>query len=741
MPIQPPALDDRSFQDLVDDLLARIPAHAPEYLHAQVGDPGRTLIELFAWLADTILYRANLIPERQRLAFLRLLGLPLRSAQAARGLISLKLDDEEAGSVVLPALTKLAGAVPFESRTPISLLPVTAHAFCKRPLAAEEEAKIGTKVLSRLPDVYELGGKRPRYYVTTPVFAGGEASADGFDLVRDTIDGSLWIALVAKTAARVADVRETLGRGLDGDAQVLNVGVAPSIEIPALFEAVADRARVPHVWEMTTGGGVGKPPLVRLEPLTDTSVGLTRRGVMRLLLPAASAIGAPPTGLAAPFQAGVGEGPPRLDDEALGARVVTWIRLRPDQQGKERVESLKLSWAGINAIEIDQRKTQSAVIVGTSAGTPDQSFWLGAESIEPETLVLEVEQDGGFAPWQRVEDLALVGRDAAAFTLDPEAGTVRFGDGMRGAIPPSGARVRAASLRAGGGSGGNLPPKSLSKLSDPTDIRRQRVTRPIKVEQALATEGGQDRESLAEAERRIPAYLRHRDRAVTADDFQRVAADTPGVLLGRVEVLPRFKPQQRRPDVPGVVSVMVLPFKAVRQAPNPRADRPLIEAVHAYLDARRVLGTELYVIGCEYVPIALSVGVELREGYPREETLLGVRDALRSHLWPLVPGGPERIGWPLNRPVRDRELEVVVAQVPGVLEVNGVNIFERRQDSWSRVQALGSSTVVSLALELWQLPEVLAVLAVTGDPPSDPELLPNPFGDDGVAVPVVPEVC
>ena len=76
MPIRPPRLDDRRYADLVEELLARIPAHAPEYTDPRPGDPGRTLIELFAWLTDTLLYRANLIPERQRLAFLRLLGVP-----------------------------------------------------------------------------------------------------------------------------------------------------------------------------------------------------------------------------------------------------------------------------------------------------------------------------------------------------------------------------------------------------------------------------------------------------------------------------------------------------------------------------------------------------------------------------------------------------------------------------------------------------------------------------------------
>src|ERR687886_326506 len=96
MPIVPPALDDRSFDDLVEELLARIPAHTPEWTNPRQGDPGRTLIELFAWLADTLLYRANLIPERQRLAFLRLLGIQMRPAVAARGLISISLDDEAA---------------------------------------------------------------------------------------------------------------------------------------------------------------------------------------------------------------------------------------------------------------------------------------------------------------------------------------------------------------------------------------------------------------------------------------------------------------------------------------------------------------------------------------------------------------------------------------------------------------------------------------------------------------------
>ena len=67
MSFRPPRLDDRSYDDLVDELVARIPAHTPEWTNPRPGDPGRTLIELFAWLGDALLYRVNLIPERQRL--------------------------------------------------------------------------------------------------------------------------------------------------------------------------------------------------------------------------------------------------------------------------------------------------------------------------------------------------------------------------------------------------------------------------------------------------------------------------------------------------------------------------------------------------------------------------------------------------------------------------------------------------------------------------------------------------
>lgn len=397
-------------------------------------------------------------------------------------------------------------------------------------------------------------------------------------------------------------------------------------------------------------------------------------------------------------------------------------------------------------------------------------------SVDPDTLELQVEEPGaGYRLWQRVDDLTVSQPDERVYSLDSEAGTVQFGNGMRGRIPDPESRIRVALMRAGGGQVGNLPAGSLMGITA-INLQGRPVETRLKVLQSLPTEGGADAETLVDAEQRIPQYLRHRDRVVTQDDYERIARDTPGVQLGRVEVLPRFKPQQRLEDVPGVVSVMVLPDQESREPPYPRADRPILEAVHAFLEVRRPLSTELYVIGCDYIPLGLSIGVQIQDGFGQDTVLLAVRETVRRFLWVLPPGGPTGEGWPLGRPVSEQELEVVVARVAGVNGVRGVRLFQQRvvsrqsplsprlfpdglitrptkpsptsiQDSrWEMLSAFNGVPPAVLSLESWQLPELQSIVVVVGDVPTT--LKPPQWwgsgdreGDSGMMVPVVPEVC
>lgn len=791
MPIPIPALDDRRYEDLVAELVASIPAHTPEWTNPRAGDPGRTIIELFAWLGDALLYRANLIPERQRLAFLRLLGQPLRAARPARGIVtvSLKENDPLAYFAVRPPAT-FPGPAPFEARDEFTVLPVTATAYFKR---AAKQAEAPTAVLQALGTIHHVTA---RGYVTTPLFADGQPASNGFDLAADTVDRAIWLALFAPKArkpelqtARNQAVYSFLGKTDNDGRQLLNIGFVPALAINDPLAPAAARARVPHVWEIaanTTGKTFDEttrwtPEYLALDEISDTTFGLTRPGVLRLALPRAAVIHAPENNVRIDETAGVGDHPPRLDDAELAKRLVGWIRLRPasspaprprqtlfaTRQGAGRlqdsprgttaesreVESIRLVWMGVNAVEIEQLETRTNLVIGESNGSADQEFQLPLRGIEPETLQLEVEEESGWKQWRREDDLATLdrdaaaSRDAAAFELDAATGTIRFGDGIRGRVPARGRRVRAGLIRSGGGEAGNLPAGTLKTVTAKT-LAGVDAGKSLVVSQPLPLAGGANAESLAEAEKRIPSHLRHRERAVTAEDYRNLAYETPGVDVGRVELLPRFKPQQRHDEIPGVVTVMALPSRPMAPAPNPRADRPFLEAVYAWLDVRRPLGVELYVIGCEYVPVAVSVAVTIGESAAPETTLQAVKEALLRVLWPLPGGGFDRKGWPLGRALSNRELAVEVARVPGVSEIAGLNLFTKNVSSgaWVAVGDSRDGREQNIALQRWQLPELLAVAAVADDAatgaPLSVALAPQAAADpNAVAVPVVPDIC
>src|ERR1044071_3010736 len=84
--IPPPKLDDRTFNDIVDEAISMIPRYAPEWTNHNPSDPGITLIELAAWMTDLLLYRLNQVPDKNYVAFLNLLGIKLRAPRSARAL-------------------------------------------------------------------------------------------------------------------------------------------------------------------------------------------------------------------------------------------------------------------------------------------------------------------------------------------------------------------------------------------------------------------------------------------------------------------------------------------------------------------------------------------------------------------------------------------------------------------------------------------------------------------------------
>ena len=135
MPITLPNIDDRRYEDLRAETLARIPVHTPEWTNFNRSDPGVTLVELFAFLTETLLYRSNQIPERNRKKFLQLLRIPLNAAEPARGIVSFANASGPRETLTLARGAEvLAGAVAFRTEQGLDVLPVESQLFYKRKL-------------------------------------------------------------------------------------------------------------------------------------------------------------------------------------------------------------------------------------------------------------------------------------------------------------------------------------------------------------------------------------------------------------------------------------------------------------------------------------------------------------------------------------------------------------------------------------------------------------------------------
>jgi baseplate J-like protein len=737
MALARPILDDRSYEQLRDELVRRIPVYNREWTDHNPVDPGITLLELFAFLGENLLYRFNQIPETTKLEFLDLLDLPLRPAEPARAMVELSTEvvrqpDGTAGALVEAETELRAGSVPFELRTETHVLPVKAIAVAKTATAlpdADSEPEVFGFFLST---VDALGGldstEEAAAYRADRVPAEAGLPPVDFDT---TVDGVLWVAVVAAVAGDPADLRRDLFES-HGGPPLLNFGFVPDLAAPPADEAEpcpgegAPSPVRPVEWQISAGelDAEGDPVYRALRVEADSTAGLSREGVVRLLLPAKG-------DLAGPFvlpdaeQAGTGALPPPLDEETE-PKVLFWLRaFRPDGSRFGKVQ-----WVGANAGLAEQTKTARPEFLGTGDAQPGQEMALVHRPVIAGSLVLEVEGPDGWVRWQEVDGFHASKEDDPHFVLDSEAGRVRFGNGLQGRAPQLGERVRARSYRYGGGRAGNVAAKAIAKL-----IPKSPALPPVKVANPLPAWGGADKEELAAALERIPGELRRRDRAVTRGDFRELALATPGGAVGRAECLPLFHPPSRIRDAAGVVTVVVWPREDPAHPNAPLPDRRLLESVCRFLDARRLVTTELYVVPPTYRKVAVAVGLRAKPGYGVEAVRRWVELVLRQYLAPLPPFGPEGAGWPLGRRVHGPELEAAALQVEGVEYLENLRVA-----GWNPATGSWDEGTVELALD--EVPELAEITVVEG-PPLDPGATLGPIQPEKtpVPVPVVREEC
>ncbi|GAA3458576.1 putative baseplate assembly protein [Saccharothrix longispora] len=477
MALPAPNLDDRRFQQLVDEAKRHVQQSCPEWTDHNVSDPGVTLIEAFAHMVDQLVYRLNRVPERNHLAFLDLLGVTLFPPTAARVDVTFRLSAPQDNTVLLPVGTEVATA-RLEQDEPVVF-------------ATAEELAVVPCALERL--------------VTRT--AGGEHA----DRSRDLEAGR--------------DVPCFQAKPEPGDATLFGLSNAVPrcvvvLRLDSRVEGIGvDPRQPPLVWEAWDGQDWA--PCATDE---DTTGGLNRPGEVVLHVPA---------GHTASVVAGHRAG-------WLRCRAVEPVREQPFYAESPTVRQAEAFTIGGTTVA-EHAETEVDVPLGEAAGVPGQRFALPSAPVllDGEPPVVRVSEGEGWQDWAVVEHFGLSGPDDRHVVLDAARGEVAFPPAVReadgslrryGAVPTKGAVVHVPRYRTGGGRAGNVARGTITVL-------RSSVPYVAAVENREAARGGVDGETVAEAKLRAPHQLRVQERAVTAEDHEHIARRA-APSLARVRCLP-----------------------------------------------------------------------------------------------------------------------------------------------------------------------------------------------------------
>jgi predicted phage baseplate assembly protein len=241
-------------------------------------------------------------------------------------------------------------------------------------------------------------------------------------------------------------------------------------------------------------------------------------------------------------------------------------------------------------------------------------------------------------------------------------GEVRFGDGASGMIPPAASgNVRVSQYKTGGGTAGNKPAGTITQL-------KTTVPYVESVANHLAARGGANAETLDSLLKRAPRSVRHRDRAVTVQDYQDLAMlASPEVARARCVPLYDLSGGGKRP---GAVSLIIVPRSS---DPKPTPSVELIERVRRYVDARRSPTSKLLVAGPEYVPVGVAVAVALTSMEGASEVEMAIAQSLSRFLHPLT-GGWDGAGWAFGRRPHRSDLYALIEAIAGVGHVHSLAI-------------------------------------------------------------------
>lgn len=588
-----PIIDDRRYSDIVAEARTRIPRYTSEWTDLNENEPGMAVIELFGWMTELLIYRLGKVPALNYLKFLELLGIELIPAK--------------------PAIAEITFPVQPTFVEPYVIVPLHTQVESEEP---DDEGSI----------VFET----ERAIVALTAQLDAVQTTNGFsfqDLSTANQDPSTVFLPFGPNSAPGNAVLFGFNSTLPFPVVEINLAfwVQPPTTGGSVYAACGVVFPPPATvaWEYWNGS-----EWYPLDLLKDETSAFSRSGHVYL--------NAPPKG--SMVSAVIGK--------VAGARY--WIRARLVTATYQRAP--RLLAVRTNTVTAIQAQTIDNEILGGSNGRPEQTFRMTGRPVLDRTLQLVVDEGDGEVVWQEVPDFFASGPDDQHYVFDRTTGEVRFGDGRHGRIPVANARrpanIIARQYRFGGGSRGNLDAGSLTSLRG--SIGGVDASGVINL---FPTAGGGNEESLDDAKRRVPQALKSRDRAVTEADFEMHAKAAGGIA--RARMLSLFHPDFPGVQVPGVVSVVVVPYPDNPDDPAPMPTESTLRNVCRYLDCRRLATVELYVVAPRYREIAISAELVCNDDADLAEVKQAALGAIRRYFHPLEGGDDSTVekkgsGWPFG---------------------------------------------------------------------------------------------
>ena len=352
----------------------------------------------------------------------------------------------------------------------------------------------------------------------------------------------------------------------------------------------------------------------------------------------------------------------------------------------------------LNAVWADNRVTVTDEILGSSAGRPKESFQtarcpvLAGQTVlvredglvkeDVEAILLEEGPDAvqrlqgpdgtvieTWVRWHEVGHFSFSTSRSRHYGIDRTDGSVTFGDGVNGMIPPAGKNnVKCGWYQYGGGARGNVEAGKIVKV-------RTAIPSVGGVVNPIGADGGSDGEDLAGVRERGPRLIRTRDRAVTAEDMETfVRRASPRVA--RVKCLTVDSPLANAS--PGIVSMIVVPESAEEK---PALAPETAEEIERYLLQRAPIGIAeaqgIRLVSPSYVRVEAVVTLEHVPVDSKKAVEERVKRRLETFLHPLT-GGFDGNGWEFGRSVYASEVYQCLKGVEGLVSF-GVSLKAAEQ--------------------------------------------------------------